>query len=295
MKLGLRRMMAEPLCQFMILGALIFLLYGLFSSQAGGGSGTIVVTQGKIDHLISAFIGVRQRPPSDEELRGLIQDYIREEVLYREAMELGLDRDDTIIRRRLRQKMEFMAADMTAQPEPTDADLQAYMSAHAKSFMVEPRFSFRQVYLDPQKRRATLTRDIESTLAELRTAGSKADTAARGDSSLMEGEFDDVSSIELQKVFGTEFVEQLAGLALGSWQGPVSSGYGAHLVLVNQRTPAYVPRLAEVRDRVRREWADARQLEAREKSFQQMLKRYDVVIEQPHSTGGGERIAEARP
>lgn len=272
-------LLAEPLSQFTILGAMIFLLYSLVFSQAGTQAGSIVVTQGRIENLAAAFASARQRPPSEEELVGLIQDYIREEVLYREAMELGLDRDDTIIRRRLRQKMEFLSADMAAQTEPADAELQAYLTAHPGLFRVDPRFTFRQVYLNPQKRRATLARDIERTLAELRRDGAKADIAMRGDASLIEQHFEDLPALEVKKIFGAGFFEQLSALTSGAWHGPVSSGYGVHLVFVQRSTAGHVPPLAEVRDRVRRDWANARQAEAGEKYFQQLRERYVITIE----------------
>ena len=295
MKPFFQRMLAEPLCQFMILGGVIFLVYSLVSGQVGGRSGAIVVTQGKIESLAAAFASARQRPPSEEELVGLIQDYVREEVFYREAMELGLDRDDTIIRRRLRQKMEFITADMTAQTEPTEVDLQAYLTAHPESFTVEPRFTFRQVYFNPQKRQAALARDIERTLAELRRDGENGDVAVRGDSSLIEPYFESIPTVEVEKIFGPEFAQQLKALAPGEWQGPVSSGYGVHLVLVSQRTAGYVPPLAEVRDLVRREWDNARHLEASEKFYRQLLKRYHVVIEQAQASVDVKRVAEVRP
>ena len=279
-----RRLLAEPLCQFSILGALIFLGYSL-SNLAESRPGAIVVTQGKINNLTAAFATARQRPPSEEELVGLIQDYIREEVFYREAMELGLDRDDTIIRRRLRQKMEFLSADMAAQNEPTDAELQAYFTAHSESFAVEPRFTFRQVYFDPQRRPSTLARDIDRMLAELRREGSKADIGARGDSLLLEQQFENVPAIEVKRTFGQEFFEQLLVLAPGKWHGPVTSGYGVHLVFLTQRIEGYVPPLAKVRDTVRRDWANAQRVEASERYFQQMLKRYSVTIEGEQRAG----------
>jgi hypothetical protein len=275
------RLLREPLLHFLFLGVVIFAVYnGLFRDLTGE-AGKIVVTQGKINHLAATFASTRQRPPTEEELLGLIQDYIREEVFYREAMALGLDRDDTVIRRRLRQKMEFIAADMAAQAKPAEVGLQAYLAAHPTTFAVEPRFTFRHVYLDPQRRRSTLARDIDRTLAELRREGSKARLAARGDSLLLDQEFENAPAIEVKKAFGPEFFAHLSTLTPGEWHGPVSSGYGLHLVFVNQRIEGHVPPLAQVRDAVRREWTNAQRLEANEKFYQQLLKRYTVMIEEP--------------
>ncbi len=281
MKSLIRRLLAEPLCQFVILGAILFAGYSLVSNQVGGNAGAIIVTQGKIENLAATFAATRQRSPTQEELIGLIQDYIREEVLYREAMALGLDRDDTIIRRRLRQKMEFLSADTSAQAEPTEEEMQAYLAAHPETFRVEPRFTFRHVYLDPQRRPATLSRDIERTLTELRKDGSKAKIATQGDSLLLEQEFDNAPALEVQKTFGQEFFEHLTKLTPGAWDGPVRSGYGVHLVFLIERTDGYVPALAEVREQVRREWTHARRADASETFYQQLLKRYSVMVEEP--------------
>jgi hypothetical protein len=214
-------------------------------------------------------------------LQGLVRDRVRDEVYCREAMALGLDKDDTVIRRRLRQKMEFVSDDIAAQTEPTDADLIAYLQAHPDAFRVEQRFTFRQVYLNPEKHGAHLARDTAQLLTQLNRAGGKADVSALGDSFLLEHTFTAAPASEVAKQFGEHFAAQLGELAPGQWQGPVESGYGVHLVLVSERTEGHLPALAEVRDAVRREWANARQMEANEKLYEAMLRRYAVIIASP--------------
>ena len=165
----------EPLVHFLLLGAVLFIAYGLVSKPGPtDGPGKITVTQGQIENLVSGFAKAWQRPPTSEELAGLVRDLVREEVYCREAMTLGLDKDDTVIRRRLRQKMEFISDDIAAMPEPTDADLNAYLQAHKARFRSEQTFTFTQVYLDPEKHGENLARDIAALLARLNRTGGQA-------------------------------------------------------------------------------------------------------------------------
>jgi hypothetical protein len=261
------------------LGAAIFVAYGVVSKRSGGEPGRIVVTQGQIASLVEGFTRTWQRPPTSEELEGLVRDRVRDEVYYREAMALGLDRDDTVIRRRLRQKMEFVSDDIAAQTEPTDADLTAYLQAHPDAFRVEQRVTFRQVYLNPGKHGDNLARDAARLLAQLTQPDDKGDVSALGDSFLLEHQFSALPTSEVATQFGAAFAAQLSGLAPGRWWGPVESGYGTHLVFVSERTEGRLPALAEVRDTVRREWENARRLEANERFYQELAKHYAVTIE----------------
>jgi hypothetical protein len=288
------KFLREPLVHFLLLGAAMFVISGLVSEDHGGRPGHIIVTQGTIDNLAATFARTWQRPPADQELEGLIRDYIREEVLYREALALGLDRDDTIIRRRLRLKLEFVSEDVAAQAEPRDEELHAYLQAHPEAFAIEPRFTFQQVYLDPRRRGAHLAHDVDRLLAELQQLGHDGNFAALGDVFLLPHQFDSLSATEARKAFGDTFVAGLSTLTPGQWQGPVPSGYGVHLVYVSERTPARIPELAEVRDTVRREWANAQRLEANETFFRSLLQRYTVTIEPPQPAGGEKKVAEVR-
>jgi hypothetical protein len=276
----MKRILEEPLLHFLLLGAALFLAYGSTSKPGSGDvPGKIVVSAGRVEHLAAGFEKTWQRPPTDPELKGLIDDWVREETATREAMALGLDEDDTVIRRRLRQKLEFVSDDIAAQTEPSDADLNAYLQAHPESFRVEPLFTFSQVYFDPVKHGDNLGRDTAKVLARLNQAGENADSAALGDSLLLEHTFQSTPTSEVAKQFGEEFALKLGALAPGQWQGPIESGYGVHLVLVSERTEGRQPELADVRDIVRREWANARRLEENENFYQELLKRYTVTIE----------------
>ena len=276
----MKRILREPLLHFLLLGAGLFIAYGV--TQKPGvlsDSGAIVVTMGQVENLAASFAKRWQREPTPEELAGLGRDRVREEVYCREAKALGLDQDDTVIRRRLRQKMEFISDDIAAQTEPSDAELSAYLEAHPDSFRVEPRFTFRQVYLNPAKHGENLARDAAQLLAQLNQASIQSDAAQLGDSLMLEHQFAAASASEIGNQFGEKFAAKLPELTPGQWQGPIESGYGVHLVWVSERTEGRLPALAEVRDAVRREWDNARRLEANDRFYQELLKRYTVTIE----------------
>jgi len=278
----MNRILKEPLLHFLLLGAGLFMVYGLMSKPGDSNApGKIIITQGQIEHLVDGFTKAWLRPPTSEELAGLVRDRVREEVYCREAVALGLDKDDTVIRRRLRQKLEFISDDVAALVEPTDADLSVYLQAHAGKFRVPQQFTFSQVYLNPEKHGKNLARDTAQLLAQLKQAGDKADLSLLGDAFLLDQQFTALPASEVAKQFGEKFAAQLSGLSPGQWQGPVESGYGVHLVRVSERTEGHLPALAEVRDAVRREWDNARRLEANEQFYQNLLKFYTVSIEQP--------------
>jgi len=291
----MKRILKEPLLHFLLLGAGLFIAYGMLQQPgAGNDSGTIVVTMAQVENLAATFAKTWQRPPTPEELAGLVRGRVREEVYYREAMALGLDKDDTVIRRRLSQKMEFISDDISAQAEPSDAELTAYLETHADSFRVEPHFAFRQVYLNPVKHGDNLARDATQLLAQLNRAGAQSDVSRFGDALMLDHQFPASSASEIGKQFGEQFAARLSALTPGQWQGPIESGYGLHLVWVSERTEGRLPVLADVRDAVRRDWKNARRLEANDKFYQELLKRYTVTIEGLEPAEKAQKIAANR-
>jgi len=289
----MKRLLKEPLLYFLLLGAAFFIAHRLISGRVDGEPERIVVTQGQIASIKIAFARTWQRPPTSEELAGLIRDRVREEVYYREALAMGLDRDDTIIRRRLRQKLEFVTDDVAGLAEPTDSELAEYLKTHADAFRAERRLTFSQVYVNPDKHGERLAGDVAQLLVQLREKGRDADLSSFGDPSLLERRLEAAPVAEIAARFGEEFAAGLGSIPAGQWQGPVESAYGVHLVLVEERTEGRVPALAEVRDTVHREWANARRLEANEKFFQGLRERYTVTIEKPEPAEAGERTARA--
>jgi hypothetical protein len=287
----LRKLIKEPLLHFLVLGALLFGVYAWMNRGDPPQAGRIVVTKGQIESLRLTFNRVWQRPPTPSEMDGLIKDYIREEVLAREATKLGLDLDDIVIRRRLRQKMEFIANDLVVPPKPTEAQLEEFLTKHPDLFRVEPQLTVRQIYLNPAQRDAALPRDAARMLAELNRPGTTADFRTLGDATMLTSELVDVPVSEVVRQFGEDFAKQVKQLPTGRWQGPITSGYGDHLVFVAERTLGRMPALGEIRDQVAREWVDARRRDENERFYEKLLKRYVVTIEGEPSGAHGNAVA----
>jgi hypothetical protein len=280
---ALRRWAREPLLHFLVAGTALFALwYGRGDPAAK--RERIVVTAATIDVLAENWTRLRLRPPTAEELSGLVEDHIREEIFYREALALGLDREDTIIRRRLRQKLEFVSEDLASQAQPTEQQLQQYLAEHADAFRADPRFTFTHVFLSPKRRGAALDGDAAGLLAELNRPGGSKDAQEGGDPFLLPFDFEAAGSAEVAAMFGDEFATALATLETGAWRGPIRSGYGAHLVLVRDRLPGRAPALAEVREAVRREWETRARRESNEAFYRRLRSRYAVSVERRQLT-----------
>ena len=276
----LKKLLQEPLLYFLLLGAGIFAVYHFVSRGDANKPGQIVVTHGRIDALITGFTGTWQRPPTQAELDGLIRDYVREEACAREAIALGLDKDDMVIRRRLQQKLQFVSEDLVSQAEPNDDQLREYFQAHPDMFRTETRFTFRQVYLDPQ-RHNDMAGDVVQLLDQLRAGGEAKEV---GDPTLFDQDFDSVAVRDVASQFGDKFATKLVALSLGQWQGPIESAVGTHLVYVTERKEGHLPQFEEVTAAVRREWTNAHRQEANNKFYQSLLGRYVVTIEKPEVT-----------
>ena len=283
----LPKVLREPLLHFVVLGAGLFLLFGVVGESADERPDRIVVSAAKVENLAELFERTWRRPPTQDELDGLIEDHLKEEILYREALALGLERDDSVVRRRLRQKMEFISEDLAQSAEPTADELQAFLAERADRFREPSRISFAQVYLSPDRRGGDVWSDAERALVALNTG--KPDPAAAGDPFLLEQDYRDLAAPDLERLFGGAFAAQVAELPVGRWSGPVGSGYGLHLVLVRERTAARLPDLAEVRDAVANEWDAVRREEANRAFYQALRANYEVTVERP--AWAGERAA----
>lgn len=284
---GLMKLLNEPLIHFLLIGSLLFLVYDLRATTAsipGGQSGSlttqIVITQADIDQMHSLFTKTWQRPPSAEEKKTLLEDFARNEIYYREAVAMGLDRDDEVLKRRLRQKMEFIFEDISSWAEPTDNDLTAFLKKHQEKYLVDPQIAFRQVYVNAHKRGRSADADARQILAQLNRG---ADPDSVGDTTMMEPEFRLLPLWEIKRQFGDDFGSSLLQLKPGSWGGPVKSGFGLHLVLVKERKGGRLPDLKEVREAVKRDWAVDRQKEMKDAAYAKIRERYTVTVEQPKS------------
>lgn len=270
---------------FFALGAALFALYAVVGGPEDDAT-RIVVSAGQIESLAATFARTWQRPPTPRELDGLIADHVREEVYAREAAALGLDRDDTVVRRRLRQKMEFLTEEAVAPPAPTDDELRAYLAQHAERFRVEPRVELRQVFVSPARRGERAEADARALLERLNAAGPEADVSGLGDATLLPADVPLAPRSEIARSFGDEFAASLADGAPGRWFGPIGSPYGLHLVLIRQHEAGRLPALDEVREQVTRDWTSSRRDERLETTYRTLLERYTVVIERPGGTTG---------
>lgn len=281
----MKKLLREPLIQFLVAGALLFVYFEWKGGGSGAGSTRITITPGLVEHLASGFAKTWHRPPSDEELKGLIDEHVKEEIATREATAMGLDKDDTIIRRRLRQKMEFLVEDAVDQAPPTDADLQGWLDRHPDVFRPEVKVAMRQVYLSPERRGGSADADAAKLLARLRSAGPGAKTDALGDASMLPSELPLGPLSEVGRAFGSEFAAKVEALAPGQWTGPLPSPYGLHLVLVTERVAAARPALADVRPLVERELQAERRRNQLQALYEELLRKYTVEIEMPKDAG----------
>ncbi len=272
----------QPLVHFLLLGLFLFIAYSWFGNDSDFdfASQEIVITPGRIETLAENFKKVWQRDPSDSELEGLIEEFIREEIYYREALAIGLDRDDTIIRRRLQQKMEFITDDLSDQLIPDEADLQEFLNKNLDVYIRESKFTFQQVYLDPSKRIGTIEQDTNALLLKLNGLSDPIGNEMLGDRIMLDYRYNSVSESEIRRLFGQEFSTSLASLKTGKWMGPVNSGYGIHLVYIAEKTESTVPELADVKEAVMRDWQSTNRRETNEKFFIALRQRYTVTIEQ---------------
>lgn len=268
----MRRLLLEPLVHFLVLGALLFLAYDWLNRDRTRAPDEIVVTRSQVDRLAAQFERVWQRPPTAQERQALVESWVRDEVFYREALALGLERDDPVVRRRLGQKVQFIL-DSGAPAAPSDAELQRWLDEHAEDYRFEPGYAMRQVYFDPSRHGAATQEVIEAARAAL-----NAGRAFAGDPTLLPATMEGSAS-EIKHRLGDGFGEALRTLPVGSWQGPVRSSYGLHLVRIEKRTPERAARLEEVRAAVERDFGAARAQAAQEGAYRRLREKYLVRIE----------------
>jgi hypothetical protein len=275
------RWLKEPLFHFLLIGAGLFMLYGWQSDDNKTRPDQIVFTEAKVDQLINLWERKWQRLPTQRELQGLIEQQIREEVLYREALAIGLDKNDQVVRRRMSQKMEFISNDLASLAEPDDEQLQTYLDEHAEKFSIPRRISYSQIYLNVSQRGEQVYAEAEKLLEELSVSSVDIDISMLGDSFMGGYSFNDETDYGVSRLFGEVFTQQIFKLPVGKWAGPVESGYGLHLVRVDSRTDSRLPSLEQVRDKVRIEWVAEQQRKTNDMLYSELRKRYEITIEGP--------------
>lgn len=278
----LRRLGGEPLVQFLCLGGLIFALHQQFGVEPN--AYRIEVSQSDLARLRAQAFKQWGKEPDAVQLNGMLQDYIREEVLYRQALATGMDQDDVIVRRRLAQKMEFLAqADVR---EPSAEEILAFYQQHPERYGAPAEVAFKQVYLSRELRGAALAEDAARALAQLRSG-----QAVPGDNLLLPGEFTAQSQPLVARDFGDGFAAQLFALPVGQWSGPLRSPYGVHLVWVTQQEGERLESFTAVRDKVRADLSNQRLTEARDGAYQQLLSRYQVSVAEPELLSSSTQVS----
>ena len=274
------RYLKEPLLHFLIAGGLLFAAYAWFnppSQNAGAEPRQVRIGAGEVRWVTQTWARQWQREPTPEELRGLVMNLIKEELFSREAREMRLDENDTIVRRRLAQKLEFLVQDTARVAEPTEDDLRRFYAAHVERFSADGRISFTQVYFN-RERRKDAAQDARTMLARLSSA-TPADIATAGDRLLVEAKFRDADEQTVASAFGPDFARAVFGLQPDAWHGPIESGYGLHLVYVTKAQPVHPRPYAEVRSQVLERWREQHQREGEERYFARLMQKYNVVVD----------------
>ncbi|MEE9471976.1 MAG: peptidylprolyl isomerase [Gemmatimonadota bacterium] len=280
--MNVKRWLASPAVAFLVIGALLFGLQALLSERgAGGDSSRIEVTETEIGLLTDYFTRQWNRPPTEDQLRGLVDDHVRREVLYREALALGLDRGDEVIRRRMVQKFEFLTEDLAGQLQPPDAALQTYLEENRERYRYPELRSFTHVYFNVDERGDAVFAEAESVLADLRASPDAAAKASElGDPFMLARHYRAVSPQEASRLFGGRFADALFELEPGDWQGPVASGYGLHLVLVTDVEGSSMPELDDVIGPVLTDYQREVRERAQEEILASLMERYVVEIDE---------------
>ena len=274
MRKSIKNLWREPLLHFLLIGAALFLFYDLTSEQGSEAPNRIVISSGQVEQLAANFKRTWMRPATKEELTALVENYVREEVFYREALAMGLDQNDPQVRRRMRMKLEFILEDLSSQ-DVTDEVLTTYFKQHPDKFRNEAQVSFQQVFLNPDKRKDLAT-DAKQLLASL-NGGAASETL--GDPTLVPFDYSLATKSEIARTFGERFAEDAIKLESGDWTGPVYSAYGGHLLKVSERIEAHQPALADIRELVKREYLVQQRKEQKDLAYQKLREGYEVTIE----------------
>lgn len=266
-----KRILQEPLLHFFVVGSLLFIY---LSNNDTTAKPEIVISNGKIKQLTAQFTKTRQRSPTSEELKALIDNQVREELAFKHGTQMGLVENDTIIKRRVQQKLEFMLNDSIASLEPSQEELQTYIDTHKDKFTIAPVYSFKHIYINPDKHENT-----DLFILKLKNRNLDEVYIDSGDSVMLESQYTDLSSAQISRLFGLKFSKSLNALSLNKWLGPVKSGYGLHLVTIDKKIPEHLDTLDEMGTDIRREYRVYIQKKARDAFYEELLANYDLIIE----------------
>jgi peptidyl-prolyl cis-trans isomerase C len=281
---AIKRWLREPLLHFLLIGIALFAVYAYAHRGRGGieSPRQIALTLDDLRQMDMYFESQWHRQPTPAEFQVMVEDRVREEVLYREALAMGLDKDDTIVKRRMAQKMQFLAEDVAAAHEPSTAELKAWFEKNSNKFALPSRYSFRHLYFSPDKRSKNAHDAAARTLT--RIAGQPEDSklaVSLADPFMFQDYYGDRAPEALAKEFGPQFVVALEKLKPGSWQGPIESGYGWHLVFVDTVIPGRIPAFEEMEPDVKTAWLGEQKATAGQKAYAEMRAKYTVLLPAP--------------
>lgn len=273
-----RRIVGEPLVHFVVAGAILFGAYSALNRVSPQQDRRVIdVGKGQLAQLFETFSRTWQRPPTEAELSGLIDGYVKEEVFYREGQAMGLDQDDAIFRRRMQQKLEFLLEPTAEELKPGNGELQAYFTKHAGRYEQPVKMSFRQLFFASKQAGDVGETAAKAALLTLNTPSlDHADT--NGDATMLPSGMEVTDVDAVASVFGEAFVAETVSGPVGQWFGPVRSSYGVHLVYVESKEHPVTPSLAEVEGRVRLDWENDRRREIADKRYAEMKSRYDITV-----------------
>ena len=279
-----KRWLREPLLHFVAIGLALFGSYAYINRGRGGAESPtqIVLSLDELATMEAYFEGQWHRRPTAQEFQAMVEDKIKEEVLYREGLVMGLDKGDTIVKRRMAQKVQFLVEDVATAHEPSTAELKTWFEKNSSQFALPSRYSFRHIYFSPDKR-GTSAHD-DATKAMARIAGQAEDSAlivSVTDRFMFQDYYADRTPSAIAKEFGPQFAVALEKLKPGSWQGPVESGYGWHLVFVDSVIPGRVPAFEEVESEVKTALLGEQKAQAREKAYKSLRSKYTVLLPSP--------------
>jgi len=278
----LTRLFKEPLIQFLIIGAAIYGAYAVFGTpEEDYRDNIILVDSNRINAMISEWESRWQRPPTRQEIDGLIQQYIKEDVLYRQAVSMGLNEDDPITRRRMAQKLEFLTSDLAQLQEPAEGELETFFEENEADYRDPDRISFSHIFIDPDARGDATLDDADVLLARLKAAGEPTEEMLQqGDRFMLQNYFAAASELDIRRQLGSGFAESVLALEPGRWHGPVLSGYGVHLVYVFSFQAAPAPQFEVVRERVLEDWHTVKREEFNAQFLESLKERFEIIVEE---------------
>ena len=278
----MKKILKEPLVYFFVLGFVVFGLHSFFNNNSKDENTdpfTVGVTSADIGWIRSSWEARMKRQPTQQEFQGLIRRYIRDEILFREAMAMDLDDRDLVIQRRLVQKLTFVFEDIAESIEPTDDELKKYMQENLEKYRIPEMVSFTHIYFNPDKRK-DLTKEVENLLARLKLAQRPpAEAVSLGDTIMIDSAFRERSPDEVARILGTEFADELFSIDKKGWQGPIESTFGLHLVYISDHIASQMPEFENIHENVKNDFMYDRKKKVIDSAYKAVKSRYTILVE----------------